>query len=203
KTALTSYYFTELEPFTKYTVAVSALDDRNTKVTVNTSTRFAEASIFDEFETIDRWEHRENVYSTYVFKQDRNVGNPAPSGVVTGNGYRLSPVLSTYIDLTEYKDGDLFVGIDYKTDYVKPFEVNMRIVEMENSNGHDILYITELSPYESSSDGWKSFSANVTSQLADARLVKLSVYFPDRDYGSEGQTVHYDNFHLFTVPRNR
>lgn len=203
KTALTSYYFTELEPFTKYTVAVSALDDRNTKVTVNTSTRFAEASILDRFETIDRWEHKENSYtSTYVFRQDRDVGNPAPSGVVSGTGYRLSPVISTYVDLTSYKDGDLFVGIDYKTDYVRPFEVNMRIVEMENSNGHDLRYITELSPYESSDDGWKSFSANVTSQLADVRLAKISVYFPDRDYSTDKQTVYYDNFRLFTVPRD-
>ncbi|MDA7959536.1 MAG: HYR domain-containing protein [Nitrosopumilus sp.] len=206
-TTLTSYYFSELKQSTKYTVAVSALGDVNTKVKENTSTQFIESSMLDEFEDIDAWEFR-HVFpasrggSTYEFGLDQSVGNPVPSAKISGDSGVVNTFTRRTLDLTGFKAGDLFIGIDYKIDHTKPVNINFRISELEISGGGDRLYSTVLSSAGSSDNGWKTFKANVTSYLEDARLVRLEMHTSDYSKGDGDTVINLDNFRLYNVQRD-
>ena len=163
---------------------------------------FEDGSEWEEFGEVTRHIRSSGpagtTFERYDFSIDSDAGNPAPSALISGDGFASYAGIQRDIKLDLLGDDDLFVGVDYKagSGTTVPFVVNANM-QILDRNGN-LLWGSWLVRDGTLDSGWQTFGYNVTEAVSgqDVVTVRLGVF----DYWASDWNVdaHFDNFYAGT-----
>ncbi len=186
----------------------AGLSDQSNFVRVATEPTPSFEAITDDYSDVDSWTlHRtaSSDYDTsnnrYVLGLDSNDGNPAPSGLISGDGFVATAGMKQTVDLRNLDEDDsLFIGVDYKaTSNFASSSVTNAMLQIFDSHGSSI-YTTWLNRGGTFNTGWQSFSANVTDAVSGHDDVSVWLGLTDSWIADWRQKAYFDNFYLGTTP---
>ena len=165
-------------------------------------------TVTDEFENLDSWRFTDTfgIYppgtyienNNYNFTRDDSTGNPAPSGLISGDGFIATSTISREIDLVGMHDNPLYLGIDYRvTSQAVGSVVTNAKLEISNSTG-GLLYENMLVAGGTLDTNWRTFSLDISEFVQDGDTITVSMISIDPWIANWNQKLYVDNFYIGT-----
>ena len=165
-------------------------------------------TITDDFANLDSWEFvprtsmSKNIYfNNYTFELFTTDGRPAPSALLSGDGYQTSVRITRPISLENYTLGDpLYIGFDYKAQQLPgsygSFFPSFSII---SDDGIRIFKIFNK-PGSTLNSGWRIFSTDISQYMLGSTDIHIQLRFSDSNIQNYHQKLFIDNFYLSTDP---
>ena len=174
-------------------------------VTVYVPTGFE--SITDDFANLDSWDivkiqhsTRSNNFNNYILELSATDGNPAPSILITGDGFSASAGIIRNFSLENHDpDDSLYVSFDYKTqslaEYSRYFQISLVIFDTDNNR----LYFKPLLTRNMLNSEWLTFSTDISQYVSEQNDIRIQLYIFDGWIANPLVMTSFDNFYLGTV----
>jgi len=134
----------------------------------------------------------------YRLKRDTGTGKPAPSAHIYGDGYPVEAGMQKVVDISKWTgNGPLTLSFNWraKSNWRGSTVTNAHVKILDASTGQQ-LYKKDLVMGGTYDTGWKSFSADISSNVKGHSKIKIILYLHDAWASNWNQKNWYDNVRL-------
>ena len=166
-------------------------------------------TITDDFADLDSWEPvkllsaslRPAHFNNYTLQLSATEGNPAPSALISGDGFEAVAGIARDFFLVNYTSGDpLYLGVDYRAQSLSGdlATTNARLDIVDASgNFLDQIILVKGGALDS---GWRTFSTDISESVSGQDDIRVRLYLYDSWNEDWNQRAFFDNFYLGTAP---
>ena len=169
-------------------------------------------SITDDFANLDSWEFVKTtngittwlglqVVNNYTLELSATDGNPAPSALISGDGFGAHAGINRTFSLATYNPDDpLYLSVDYRAQSIAAHsEITNARLEITDADGNS-LYQENMVTGGTRNSGWLTFSDNISQHVSGQDDITVRLYLSDVWLANWSMQTSFDNFYLGTEP---